>query len=920
MKKIEKMKNRKNDFKWYSFNIEIPGVPLTNTIINYLVKSFFEQKVSTFDNTFFAAILKVEFKKISETGKIFTIFRSISRLQMLNNKLSSEILSDIFQSYWDICDEQYHLINVLKVSIIYKFLPGIKKDKLLSPKNKEVLKFTFKGYSLPTTIDLYEWGDVTLNKDCTKALILLNNKRTYFNVVLYDSYIEVKVCSIITEKILFNFTDFMLDRDNLSTFKRIIGKQTYIFKDGIKKLVSVVRIVKFIDKIKTSINRTNNFITIDLETRTINGEMSIVCLSIFDGINLYSFYLIDYKSVEEMIKIAFKLLIKRKYYNYHVYFHNFSYFDGVFLLKILATLGKIKLIIRDNRIISIRFKFKEDNKAILYIYDSYLILPKSQRELAESFNVEVKKGYFPYKFINNENISLNYKGEIPAFEYFDNLSFLDYKNYVNTREHLLVWDLKLELIKYCEQDVISLYQIIDKFSKEIFDIFNLDLIKYPTLPSLSFAIYRSNYIKNKNIPIISGEMFYDIFNSYYGGLVDMYKPYGKNLYHYDVNSLYPYAIINPIPVGIPIYFEGKINIFNKDSFGFFYCKVNAPNNLNIPVLPTKIDGKTICGVGIWEGWYFSEELKDSIVNYGYKIEVLKGYLFKKDVLFVNFVNTLYTIKQNSRKGDPRYVISKLLLNILYGRFGISPFIETVEIVKNKEAYKYYDKYEVSEIIDLQNGIEFIKFLKNKDQMDDNIISPNISIAIASAIVSYARIEINKYKHLPGYELYYSDTDSVVLNKPLTQELVGKNLGQIKLEYIIISGIYLIAKGYGVLTNDVKELIIVKIKGLKNPISFFKLMPLLYIENQINEYQEKWYRNWEQGSILIQNEIYTLTVTINKRLLIYDCCQKLINTKPFILENGKIINKNVLNNILYYLIPPNQLYLPKLNQLYLPKLK
>ena len=38
--------------------------------------------------------------------------------------------------------------------------------------------------------------------------------------------------------------------------------------------------------------------------------------------------------------------------------------------------------------------------------------------------------------------------------------------------------------------------------------------------------------------------------SYHGGIVDVYRPHltGRG-YYYDVNSLYPTAMSNPIPVG-----------------------------------------------------------------------------------------------------------------------------------------------------------------------------------------------------------------------------------------------------------------------------------------------------------------------------------------------------------------------------------
>lgn len=31
-------------------------------------------------------------------------------------------------------------------------------------------------------------------------------------------------------------------------------------------------------------------------------------------------------------------------------------------------------------------------------------------------------------------------------------------------------------------------------------------------------------------------------HGYYGGHTDAYKPYGQNLYNYDINSLYPFVM------------------------------------------------------------------------------------------------------------------------------------------------------------------------------------------------------------------------------------------------------------------------------------------------------------------------------------------------------------------------------------------
>jgi hypothetical protein len=74
-----------------------------------------------------------------------------------------------------------------------------------------------------------------------------------------------------------------------------------------------------------------------------------------------------------------------------------------------------------------------------------------------------------------------------------------------------------------------LYQVIETFQNIIYQEFSIDILKYPTLPSLAFAIYRSNFLKtdNKNIsriPLISGNIYNFIKQSYTGGSVDVYKP------------------------------------------------------------------------------------------------------------------------------------------------------------------------------------------------------------------------------------------------------------------------------------------------------------------------------------------------------------------------------------------------------------
>jgi hypothetical protein len=86
-----------------------------------------------------------------------------------------------------------------------------------------------------------------------------------------------------------------------------------------------------------------------------------------------------------------------------------------------------------------------------------------------------------------------------------------------------------------------------KFNDFIFNKFKLNIHNTPTLPSLTFAIFRSNFLKNIEksgfyIPLINGKMYDDIKLSYTGGSTDMYiptNPEGTLVFCNDVNSLYP---------------------------------------------------------------------------------------------------------------------------------------------------------------------------------------------------------------------------------------------------------------------------------------------------------------------------------------------------------------------------------------------
>lgn len=200
--------------------------------------------------------------------------------------------------------------------------------------------------------------------------------------------------------------------------------------------------------------------------------------------------------------------------------------------------------------------------------------------------------------------TLFYKGVKPNI-YFYNPD-VDVNLYNDLPTH---WDSQITTIDYLEKDLKSLYEVIRKFSEYIFLKYSIQVNQSVTISSLAMKIFLKKYYSD-NIPLINQRSIYDdIKNSYFGGITEVYKPYGENLYYYDVNSLYPYAALNPMP-GKECYYDNDINLSINDMtnlFGFYYCKIET-SKLYLGLLPYRTSKGIIMPEGSWEGWYFSEQL------------------------------------------------------------------------------------------------------------------------------------------------------------------------------------------------------------------------------------------------------------------------------------------------------------------------
>lgn len=432
----------------------------------------------------------------------------------------------------------------------------------------------------------------------------------------------------------------------------------------------------------------------------------------------------------------------------------------------------------------------------------------------------------------------------------------------------------------------------------IFNLFNVNIHKYPTLPSLAFGIFRSNFMSENNIPQLSGKIAKDIRSGYTGGSCDVFIPQSKpgvKIKCLDVNSLYPSQMKTKLmPVGTPTYFKGDITAINPDALGFFYCRIIAPDNITHPILQTHVKTKngirTISPIGNWEDMLFSAEM-DNARKYGYKFEILWGYTFETDIIFETYVSYLYNLRSEYTSSHPLNYIGKILLNSLYGRFGMDDNFVNINVIHKDYFHDFENKF-FDNIIDKIDLDEYILvFYDNPDNSNEDIGTHNVNISIAAAITAYARIHMTQFKNNPKINLYYTDTDSAYTDSEIDETLIdNKNLGKLKLEHICDKAIFLTPKVYCLVTEDRKR--IYKVKGLKHEIelTFQDFEKLLFKDALIEKSQTKWFRKLSEGKIDILNEVYTLKVNDNKRELVYNKNNKLIGTKAYRITPDKIIDQ------------------------------
>ena len=425
--------------------------------------------------------------------------------------------------------------------------------------------------------------------------------------------------------------------------------------------------------------------------------------------------------------------------NYKVFFHNLK-FDGSYILSAIMSMGYEWIADK---------KDKRDKTFTTLITDMgqfYSITIYFKVTGHHTNKVEILDSMKIFPNFSVERVAEGFKLPISKLE-------LDYKTKREVGHKLTPHE-----VDYIRNDV----EIMARALKEMF---SRGLTKM-TIASDAMNNFKDYFVGfRKKFPILPPEVDKDIRKSYRGGFTyvnDVWKEktVGKGIV-LDVNSLYPSCMCSPypLPYGQPRFFKGK---YEEDSVYSLYvqsftCKFDIkPNKIpsvqiknSLSFIPNEYV-KSSNGEPItlyltkpdFELFMEQYDVKDLVYNGGWK--------FKQSIgMFDNYVNywTEQKIQAGKEGNAPLRQIAKLMLNSLYGKFGMSGTAR-----------------QKSPVLD-HDGIVRFALLPEENR-------ETIAVAVASFITSYGRNKtIRTSQAIRDFTLkkygedryFYSDTDSIHAN-------------------------------------------------------------------------------------------------------------------------------------------------------------
>jgi hypothetical protein len=408
-----------------------------------------------------------------------------------------------------------------------------------------------------------------------------------------------------------------------------------------------------------------------------------------------------------------------------------------------------------------------------------------------------------------------------------------------------VTEITQEAIDYCLLDVKILSAALRRLKELYAELVGMDKndIEMPyTTASMAYRVYcipgswPDHWVwqdarKNWRPIARCRDQFNELYRqAQHGGRVQVLGPVAKevhNVVSYDANSLYPSVMYDekfPDPTKLskvgPTMQALRSQLNSEESVVMADLVMFAPEGVPRFLPATDEDGRKKWDNPTFEGWLCEPEIKLAL-EVGWVIEEVRDIVSARAIRpFREYVSKLYQIRMRMvEEGDPTQYLVKILLNSLYGRWGLRQRPKRIEgdkaIAKATRRKDYTKRFELR----FYDGTGFTwPYLLDYGDMGRNPSSQ--WYGFSSFILSYARERLARAIISVGDGALYCDTDSIHMYAEYAEEFerstpIGNELSQWKLETPepIHTSKFWEAKSY-VQWNEEGDKTLVKHKGVR----------------------------------------------------------------------------------------------------------
>jgi DNA polymerase type B, organellar and viral len=327
---------------------------------------------------------------------------------------------------------------------------------------------------------------------------------------------------------------------------------------------------------------------------------------------------------------------------------------------------------------------------------------------------------------------------------------------------------------YNERDCEILYYAISMFQDRLVEMGGQLQM---TLASSAMQLFRRKYL-SRDIDTFE-EINEKVRKSYVASRVEVFNTDVDNGYYYDINSSFPFAMTQPCPGE---YLGIAYSLPENDSRYIYFadCEVEVSDNYITPA-PIRMKGRVFFPSGKWRGWFSQVDIELLQREGGKVVKVHEVLLFRPFHDLSNYATDLYTKRKNSTDEFEK-IVFKLLLNSLYGKFAESPWKSSLVFNPTFNPITAEEQEQFS-----MSLIDPGTYMK-----EEKVSIPHVSVAISSHITALARKTLYDFLIENGKGFHYCDTDGFSTTEEYT---TGKNLGDLKLEKILMSAHFMCAKMY-----------------------------------------------------------------------------------------------------------------------------